>query len=368
MATLLDPNPYYLFHYPSRDATSSATYLCLASECIVAYFQIVNFYSKRQNKLVDKEIEISKNFLKKLRWVTISYLVSMPAMVAYLGGSKFLFKKVRIADTADVLNSPFNAMLLAIILATPVILFLSLIYLRQNKLMPVNRNYLICLFIWILILANPIGNPRQVTLFMLLPTIFYWLHDHKTLSKLFFLLLPFLLTFSANPINRYTGAFQTPRLLSISRNGDYDAFSQFANSISLSNQNVFPIFKQILGSILFFVPRTFWLTKPNDTGVEIAKQLGLHFQNLSSPWIAEAYVNARIPGVILVSAIIGIYLTRIDLKSKSNILHYLVSGIMAGVLFIVLRGSLLQATGRVAFTTCLIYFLCSNPKLKENYY
>ena len=78
----------------------------------------------------------------------------------------------------------------------------------------------------------------------------------------------------------------------------------------------------------------------------------------------RSYVNARIFGVILVSILIGLFLTKLDLDSNKNIFTFLITSLTSGFLFIVLRGSLLQATGRAVFAIFLITFLCRNPSLK----
>jgi hypothetical protein len=140
----------------------------------------------------------------------------------------------------------------------------------------------------------------------------------------------------------------------ISRDGDFDSFSQVANGVQVIPDGAFPIFKQILASIFFFVPRGVWPGKPNDTGVELARMLGLDFQNLSAPWILEAFVNARFMGVISVSILLGFYLTKVDLLSNSSMRYFLVGSVTSGFLFIVLRGSLLQATGRAVFSIFII--------------
>jgi hypothetical protein len=174
-----------------------------------------------------------------------------------------------------------------------------------------------------------------------------------------------LLLFSANLVDRFTGKFNPVQFTILSRNGDFDSFAQFANGINLVDRDLFPYFQQILGPLLFFVPRSIWDSKPRDTGVEIAKQLGLSFQNLSAPWVLEAYANAQLLGLIVTSIFLGFYLSKYDLESFQNLRSWLLGSILIGVLFIVLRGSLLQATGRVVFSFALIYYITHSFKIKS---
>jgi hypothetical protein len=89
--------------------------------------------------------------------------------------------------------------------------------------------------------------------------------------------------------------------------------------------------------------------------------MGLKFQNLSAPWLLEAYANARLVGVIFVGVGMGFFLANIDLNSSLNLKSFLLSSMTSGFLFILLRGSLLQATGRAAFTYILIFWLIRTP-------
>jgi hypothetical protein len=166
-------------------------------------------------------------------------------------------------------------------------------------------------------------------------------------------------------VERFTGQLNPLRFTILSRNGDFDAFAQFANGIKLMDSGLFPYLQQILGPLLFFVPRSIWDSKPRDTGVEIASQLNLRFQNISSPWVLEAYSNAQLVGLIVTSIFLGFYLSKYEYGSLHNLRSWLLGSILIGVLFIVLRGSLLQATGRVIFSFLLVYYITYRFKTKS---
>ena len=363
LCTFLDPNPIYLAQISPTVTFIFASELTLMSNSVIALLQFQIFYKTQLNpKYSDVNRSLPTNFLKRLRRLVVIYILLLPFMLSYLGGGDFLFKKVRIQVATSGVVSPGYAIVLSIILVTPLIALLSLLYIRKFKLADVHINYQLVLVAWVILLSNPFGQARQTTLFLILPLFFFWLRDHRISTQLFFTVLPIFLVFSANPVNRYTGALQLPSFAIPSRNGDYDAFAQFVNGIQLVSENAFPLFRQIFGSIAFFVPRVFWPSKPNDTGMEIGRLLGLNFQNLSSPWLAEAYVNARLPGILIVSYFIGIHLTRLDLQSIQNFPQFLIAAMVSGSLFIVLRGSLLQATGRISFALAMIAFMCREPR------
>ena len=159
-----------------------------------------------------------------------------------------------------------------------------------------------------------------------------------------------------------SGKFSNFTFALLSRQGDFDAFSQFANGITQSDHGNFPILKQLFAPLFFFLPRSIWMDKPTDTGAELARLLGLKYQNLSAPWLLESYVNLRIPGLILSAIVLGFFLTKIQLISNRSIKSTLFSSLSLGILFIVLRGSLLQATGRATFSIFLILWFCRKLK------
>ncbi len=132
-------------------------------------------------------------------------------------------------------------------------------------------------------------------------------------------------------------------------NGDYDSFWQIANALSYSLAGYVEPFRQILGSLLFWVPRTLWPDKPTDTGILMADYRGYSFSNLSAPIWAEFLVNG---GVLLVAvgfAVLGPLLASLDRRMAPA--HYaggwwgLVGAILPVYMVILMRGSLLQATG-----------------------
>jgi hypothetical protein len=56
---------------------------------------------------------------------------------------------------------------------------------------------------------------------------------------------------------------------------------------------------QLLGALLFWIPRSIWVDKPIGSGELVAEYSGYSFTNIASPLWAEAYINAGLVGVIL---------------------------------------------------------------------
>jgi hypothetical protein len=357
LLTQLDRFPYYLNTIFQRESVVQATQIILVAQVIALIAQLTTYYKLSKTEYLSTifdEMDMER-LLRRTNIALLSYSLVIPFIILQLGGFRFLFKRVRIAEPISDLSVPLNAILLSILYVIPLVCGLTLIFLRSH--IYINKFQIYFVIGWIIMLSNPLGNARQTTLFLIIPLIFDVLRKRKALATSFFLIFPLLLVYSGSIVNRYDGSFQSPRLLLVSRNGDFDAFSQLANGLKLISQGEFPIFRQILGSIFFFLPRSLWEDKPNDTGVELARLLQLRFQNLSAPWVLEAYVNLRMLGVIITSLLLAFFLTRIDLNLNENIRFYLVSSMSSGLLFIVLRGSLLQATGRAVFTFFFIFLL-----------
>lgn len=144
-------------------------------------------------------------------------------------------------------------------------------------------------------------------------------------------------------------------------NPDYDAFWQLANSYLFWLEGFVEPLRQLFGSLLFWVPRAVWPGKPMDTGILLAQYRGYKFGNLSAPLWAEAMVNGGVVGLVVTFVILGYALFRMD----SKLTHALTaSGVwaIAGAVFpvymtILLRGSLLQATGVLIVATVCVLFV-----------
>lgn len=143
-------------------------------------------------------------------------------------------------------------------------------------------------------------------------------------------------------------------------NPDYDAFWQIANAYAYAHDGYVQPLRQLAGSLLFWVPRVIWPSKPVDTSILLAQYRGYQFDNLSAPLWAEALVNGGVVGVVLTFVLLGYFLRRFDARLPGA---FRLGGFwgIAGAIFpvymtILLRGSLLQATGSLfVLIACLLF-------------
>ena len=87
----------------------------------------------------------------------------------------------------------------------------------------------------------------------------------------------------------------------------YDAFANFMGAIKYYQVENVKIGYQLLGSILFFVPRSIWPTKPLSSGEEVGwfllNDYSLHFVNISQPFIGEGWINFGFIGILIFSIV-----------------------------------------------------------------
>ena len=145
------------------------------------------------------------------------------------------------------------------------------------------------------------------------------------------------------------GLNETPPLQALATSGDFDSFDNINNTIAYVDINGSTNGRQSLGVLGFFVPRSMWHSKPPDTGVLLATSQGYQFSNISAPLWAELYINFLWPGVVVGFIATGYCLRR--LSDRALALWHIVGRVnVTGIVFpfyllILLRGSLLQATG-----------------------
>jgi len=127
-------------------------------------------------------------------------------------------------------------------------------------------------------------------------------------------------------------------------------FDAYENMLSAIEAEFVTYGYQLLGVLLFFVPRAFWQDKPVGSGYQLAENLGYRFNNISMPFLGEGYVNFGIIGFVLFSISAGFSMARLDkafsgILSAKRVYSYEASIYLylIGALFFFLRGDLLSS-------------------------
>ena len=147
----------------------------------------------------------------------------------------------------------------------------------------------------------------------------------------------------------------------------YDAFSNIMATVDYVQNIGYVYGSQLVGSLLFFVPRSFWEDKPWGTGQLIGDYLisdyGFHFNNLSNPVVSEGFINFGIFGVILLAVVLAVVVVRlIGWINSEDYLRKIMALYFAIHLIFLLRGDFLNGFSYYIGTLIGVLFL---PKLIE---
>ncbi|WUL62336.1 hypothetical protein OHS16_03395 [Streptomyces sp. NBC_00344] len=213
------------------------------------------------------------------------------------------------------------------------------------------------------VVNNPISNPRYWFLTVLLALLFTVFPVSAAMYRsalslgvvVALVVFPFADRFRYDDKNYHP--VETTSMLEPLALKDYDQIGMFANTITFERSGSGHLYgRQLAGSILFAVPRSVWPGKPHDTGVMVGEWMGAVNTNLSSPVWAELWIDFGPVGMSLGLLGMGYAAARVDRRSARRAtrrappgsLISLMVPLVAGYSFILLRGPLLQASGRVA--------------------
>lgn len=118
---------------------------------------------------------------------------------------------------------------------------------------------------------------------------------------------------------------------------------------------------QLLGALLFFVPRSIWATKPIGSGAMLASHQPRAFTNISMPFWGEGYMNFGIIGVILFTILLAYITAVVDKKywrQQHRSIVNLKDGyylIFLGALMFILRGDLMSSFSYTVATFASYY-------------
>ena len=296
---------------------------------------------------------------------TLALLVMSLCFQAYylgrIGLAPFFESREAIAEVrgAAFPNAPIRAIVVSLALYPTLVAVGALLQLRrQTTHWWIRTGYLALILVGtavVAVLANPISTARYVagTILFALAVMFGAV---ATVARVRASLIAVLVgLFFLFPI---ADAFRRSEQRSFQResfygeylgNADYDAVWQVANALSYWSSGAAEVGRQAMGLVLFWVPRDVWPDKPTDTGILLAEYQGYNFQNLSAPLWAEATVNAGPVGVAVGFFGFGFLLYRLDSRIQRSLhtsgIWLIVAAIIPAYMLILLRGSLLQATG-----------------------
>ncbi|NDV01244.1 O-antigen polymerase [Pseudoroseicyclus tamaricis] len=129
---------------------------------------------------------------------------------------------------------------------------------------------------------------------------------------------------------------------------DFDAFMQIVSTVEYLEEGHGGIRwgYNFFGVLLFFVPRGIWPGKPRDTGSLVSESLGYWYNNVSSPLPAESLMAFGLIGPVIVFALLGYFVLRIERaagspgSAGSSLSQFVLYAITMGFIVIIMRGAL----------------------------
>ncbi|WP_458116720.1 hypothetical protein [Arthrobacter sp. D2-10] len=161
---------------------------------------------------------------------------------------------------------------------------------------------------------------------------------------------------------------ETGNLITALTTGDFDAFAQLVNSFQYVDSHGITWGQQLLGVLLFWVPRSIWPGKPVDTGILLAEYKGYGFTNLSSPIWSELFVNGGWVFSVGGMFFIGYWFRHMDQKAEQSLQNKRIPPVLVCIvpfyLLIVLRGSLLNAVSYLLVIVLCAWFVTQSQPLR----
>ncbi|WP_367343319.1 hypothetical protein [Propionibacterium sp.] len=142
---------------------------------------------------------------------------------------------------------------------------------------------------------------------------------------------------------------------------DYDGFAQIVNTVQYADLEGHTGGRQMLGALLYWVPRSVWPDKPQDTGEMLGEYKEYIFTNISSPLWAEFFIDFGWVGLMAGMLLVGYWARRLDIQAEAQLRERrspdLINCILPFYSLIILRGSLLQSLAYISVAFVLILFV-----------
>lgn len=266
-------------------------------------------------------VVVAFNYLKRKGKININTVVIFISFIIFLA-LLFFFKNI-FTEKRNTLGP----------------IYITLIYLFFPKWLNSNAKFFLFLFL------------SMVVAFPLLSTL---THIDASLNQI--VENPILIYESFIRFGSISGAFESLH---------YDAFSNIMATIEYVSANGVTWGYQFLGVCLFFVPRSFWTTKPISSGELIGDYLmettPRTFTNLSNAIVSEGYINLGFLGVIFMAIILAYFIVKFMQWHRSgDYLKEFIAFYFAIHLIFLLRGDLTNGFSYFVGPLLSVYFL---PKI-----
>ena len=282
------------------------------------------------------------------------------------------------AEVGQWSNSTIAAIVASLCTMPLLVAWLGLLQLRRQRRETGQTGYLVLsatVLCALLFSVNPISSPRYLFGTVTL-AVLAGIGAYSTAARVRIMSLAFLIALVfVFPVADAFRRSQEPDLSDLGlmnslTSGDFDAFAQVNNTVLYVMNEGITWGRQAAGVLLFWIPRSYWPNKPLDTGVHLAQYRGYRFENLSAPIWSELFINGGWIVLVLGMLVLGMYMRyRDDQAITARLLGQqpsVLSIILPFYLFILLRGSLLQAMAHLVVISSCAAFITKRDSLPSS--
>jgi hypothetical protein len=248
---------------------------------------------------------------------------------------------------------------------------------RVARRSPSRVLWYVTLSAFMLIVNNPISNSRYQFLTVALATLFCLPNLGKRAMRLAIaggvvlavVAFPYSDYFRVDPV--YRPPFHVNSIAVELATKDYDQMTMIANGVWYADTFGHTDGRQTLSDLLFFIPHSVWPERATDTGVLIGQAMAVPNVNLSAPMWLEFWLDFSWLGLIIGFLGLGWISARwdnlfVNLRRRPPLpypaLLDIALPIFVGYQFILLRGSILQAIGRLVVMAIVLLAVRGRPQ------
>jgi oligosaccharide repeat unit polymerase len=320
-------------------------------------FYVLGYYIRKIRDLKTL-IPLEKLKINK-RGVFVSISLSIMILIVFL--SIFGFKNLLIrGEYREIIDSiqPHSIMVILekFFKVIPLLSLMGVILIKDKWSSKRIWWVLIGLLIFInLLVNNPFASPRYWAGIVVLGFIIYiFFREKKRRGWVFLILLIGILILFPLSGELRDKTYENIRRLKISDLGDYyssssfDAYEMSVHTVQYVSLEGLTYGNQLLGPVLFWIPRSLWGGKPVGSGRIIARAFSYPEENLSCPLPFEGYINFGVAGLIIFAFGFGWVLSSLDEyywnKEKKNFTGILsvYYPFLLGFTFYIMRGDLMS--------------------------
>ncbi len=330
------------------------------------------YFNWSNNKIPGKFFEGSEKLkISDVNLISASAIATMLVFIYFQFNFNAIFMRGYLEEfivrNSDAISQTDNLLFEKIIRPIPVAcLLISLLTNTAPRLR-------IILFVFAIVADFPMGLSRNAVAIYWLP-IFIALFDRylRKNRMVWVMIIGMLIIFPY--LDNFRDRYQT-RQVEISmeylNTMNYDASQIYMATIKTQT---ITYGRQLLGVLLFFVPRSLWPNKPIGSGYFLTEQNGASFNNVSMPYFSEGFINFGWFGVLLFTVVLAWFTAKIDIAfwnakakgSRSYKLGYYL--ILLGAVIFIMRGDLMSSFSYTLGTlfSYWIAYKCCQRKLSKS--